>query len=872
MEPDYSGQTTGGETIPVGGYSSEGNILFAAGDEAVFIADADRRILEANDSACQKFGYAREELLRLRIDDIVAPKCRESTPARHALLLKNGGGTFGNLHITRDGRVFPVEVYATVIKYQEKSAVLSISRAVTEVRRTDRASEAIREMEKKYRSFFDAASEGFIVIDNDGVVLDTNERFAALLGQPKRSVIGHNIFSFLVSDGEYEPESEIRSAIEDGCVRFTARVVSHTGSGAVLALECSPIVLQGEPCIQVVARDIPGGRSPEDERLCSPSLYLTAFERSGTGLMIIDRDDRIVHANPEIERILGISVGELRNQTWVKFVEDPSLLAIAKEEGVAKGSGTFPFVNQEISVRTKNGATIPAVISVRLIPDTSLYIASVQDISPQHEKMGELSEQREMFEKLFSSSCEAFVLLDDAYDIRIWNTAAEEMFGYSAAEVTGKNIFPLLFSRGAIEGQRIFQRFLEPGETSSGHSPAELSLSTKEGGAIHTEASVSLFTHQGNTYLLLIMRDNTQQHAFIESLTESEEFLRFAIDAARVGIWDYDMEKEIFSMGEDVFALLSPGGPHSSPSCVSSDVWCGLIHPDDRLTYDGVNFALMSGSITEFESELRLRTADGTWNWFALEGKAVEYDSTGRPQRVVGIIRDVQDKKQAESAIREANRKLSLLAGMTRHDIINQIQGLLFYSEEMMTSEYTVDEMVVMAGKINEMSETINRQINRTRIYEMLGTEPPEWLNIHYLADEIVTGMDNLGLIYQNESPMVEVYADYLFAEVIRTIVENTRHAQGATTLVVRFAETDDGGILIIEDDGCGIPLRYKEKIFSHGFSKGSGSGLFIAREIAGVTGIELHESGEVGSGARFELRIPKSGYRFARTEGREEA
>ena len=169
------------------------------------------------------------------------------------------------------------------------------------------------------------------------------------------------------------------------------------------------------------------------------------------------------------------------------------------------------------------------------------------------------------------------------------------------------------------------------------------------------------------------------------------------------------------------------------------------------------------------------------------------------------------------------------------------------------------------------MTETINRQIIRTRNYDMLGTEPPEWLNIHYLADEIVSGIDLPGISYHNELPMVEIYADCLFADVLRTIVENApQHATGATQITMRFAETDDAGIFIIEDDGCGIPLKFKERIFSHGFSKGAGGGLFIAHEIAGVTGIELCENGEVGSGARFAFRIPDSGYRFTGVEGTE--
>lgn len=390
-------------------------------------------------------------------------------------------------------------------------------------------------------------------------------------------------------------------------------------------------------------------------------------------------------------------------------------------------------------------------------------------------------------------------------------------------------------------------------------------MTTREGEVVHTEASVSRFMHRGENYLLLIIRDNTERYQTFQSLTEHEEFLRFAIDAAGVGIWDYDTEAGLIRMSEDVYDVLSLGGLDSSPLGVSQDAWRAIIHPDDLLTSDSISLSVMGGAITCFEQELRMKTTDGTWDWFALEGKVVAYDSTGRPRRVVGIIRDVQGKKQAESAIREANRKLSLLAGVTRHDILNQLQGLLFYSEEMKTGEYTVDEMVVMAGKIFEMTETVNRQITRTRKYDALGTEPPEWQNIHYLADEIVSGMDIAGLSYHNELPLVEVYADDLFADVLRTIVENaSRHAEGATRLTMRFSETEDAGIFTIEDNGCGISARCKEKIFSHGFSQGAGCGLFIAREIAGVTGIELWETGAVGTGARFELRIPRSGYRSA--------
>lgn len=845
-------------------------IVTGDGDDPVIISDPDGRVLDVNEPACRQFRYSRPEMLGLRTDDLVAPLCRDAVPARYASLFSKGGGVFENLHVKRDGTVFPVAVHTTVIPYRGRPALVSVSTPIGAGTLGDETTMALREMEKKYRSFFDAAWEGFAVTGPDGVVLDINERFCDLIGQPKRAVIGRPLFGFFAQTGGYDPASLLGSAIGSGCVRFEADLLSSGDAGESLSLECCPVTLQGEPCIRVIAR-VPSPPSYEEEGGGDghPVQYLSAFDSAGTGLVIIGDGHQIIRANAEIERMLGAPAGALRGRQWMDFVVDPSVAAVQEETPSPQGSGEWCIDTREIILNTTGGDTVPAVLSVRTIPGSGYSIASVQDISRQRETIGILSEHREMFERLFSSGCEAFIVLDEGYDIHMWNTAAEEMFGYAAAEVRGRNIFPLLFSCEPEEGERIFRRFLEPAATCSGRSPAELSLTTREGDLVHTEASVSRFVHRGHTCLLLIIRDNTERYQAFRSLTEHEEFLRFAIDAAGVGTWDYDTESDLIRMSEDVYEALSFGGPYSSPSGISADAWRAIIHPDDILTSESISLAVMGGAITCFEQELRLMTTDATWNWFALEGKVVEYDPTGRPRRVVGIIRDVQGKKQAESAIREANRKLGLLAGVTRHDILNQIQGLLFYSEEMKTGEYTVDEMVVMAGKIFEMTETVNRQITRTRNYDALGTEPPEWQNIHYLADEIVAGIDIGDLSYQNALPMVEVYADDLFADVLRTVVENAAvHARGATRITMQFSETGDAGIFTIEDDGCGVPAQYKEKIFSHGFSQGAGGGLFIARAIAEVTGIELCETGAVGSGARFELRIPRSGYRRTDTEG----
>jgi signal transduction histidine kinase len=56
-----------------------------------------------------------------------------------------------------------------------------------------------------------------------------------------------------------------------------------------------------------------------------------------------------------------------------------------------------------------------------------------------------------------------------------------------------------------------------------------------------------------------------------------------------------------------------------------------------------------------------------------------------------------------------------------------------------------------------------------------------------------------------------------------------------------------------------------KEKIFERGIGQNTGMGLFLSREILSITRIEIQENGMPGKGARFEISIPRGGFRFAR-------
>ncbi|MCX6698237.1 MAG: hypothetical protein NTV84_11985 [Methanoregula sp.] len=64
------------------------------------------------------------------------------------------------------------------------------------------------------------------------------------------------------------------------------------------------------------------------------------------------------------------------------------------------------------------------------------------------------------------------------------------------------------------------------------------------------------------------------------------------------------------------------------------------------------------------------------------------------------------------------------------------------------------------------------------------------------------------------------------------------------------------------EDDGDGVHAGEKERLFTQGFGKNTGLGLFLSREILAITGITITENGTLGKGARFEIHVPAGMWR----------
>ncbi|MBE2295858.1 MAG: PAS domain S-box protein [Phycisphaerales bacterium] len=125
----------------------------------------------------------------------------------------------------------------------------------------------------------------------------------------------------------------------------------------------------------------------------------------------------------------------------------------------------------------------------------------------------------------------------------------------------------------------------------------------------------------------------------------SQSHLELVLDAAGIGIWEYDNATDHLYWNASARALLGYGAeqPISSLSA-----WFALIHPDDLPDVQTrIATSLMKGD-SRYEVEYRLRVADGRWVWFYIRGRVVRWDVDNQPLLTVGTLQDISERKYAE--------------------------------------------------------------------------------------------------------------------------------------------------------------------------------------------------------------------------------
>jgi PAS domain S-box-containing protein len=360
--------------------------------------------------------------------------------------------------------------------------------------------------------------------------------------------------------------------------------------------------------------------------------------------------------NPAFCAFLGFSEEELRNKHCVDFSpaedaeKDWALFQQLK-------AGSIDHYQLEKRYFRKDGSLVWGRLSISLLKShlSPLVIAMVEDITDK--KLAQ--EARFRHAAIVDSSEDAItsVTLDGV--IVSWNPGAQRIFGYTESEAVGKSVAILIPADRPTEKNKILETLKAGGRIDQ----FETVRVTKAGKRINVSLSLSPIKDSTGKIVGFsgISRDITERKQAEEALRASEERLRLAQSAARIGSFEWNIRTGVNTWTPELEAMygLPPGGFSGTQTA-----WENRVHPDDRLeVIQLVKEALKTGR--PMQGEWRVVWADGSVHWIAGRWQ-VFMNESGEPSRMVGINIDITDRKRAEEAVLEMNRTLEAQGSLLR--------------------------------------------------------------------------------------------------------------------------------------------------------------------------------------------------------------
>jgi PAS domain S-box-containing protein len=322
----------------------------------------------------------------------------------------------------------------------------------------------------------------------------------------------------------------------------------------------------------------------------------------------------------------------------------------------------------------------------------------------------------------------------------------------------------------------------------------------------------------------------------------------------------------IFTLNtEGVFTFVSPSWNRllgHEVTWVIGKSFSQFVHPDDIAQCLAFMHSVFGTGQRQTSIEYRVKHLDGSWRWHATNAVPL-WDENGTIIGGEGSASDITDRKMAEDSLAHVNRKLKLLSSITRHDILNQLTVLVGQLEllERKQPDRSFDNYF---NRIFGAAERIQAMIRFTKTYESIGINAPAWQDVHSLVETASKEAPVGDVMVINDIPAgAAVFADPLIIKVFYNLMENAvRYGEKISTIRFSIEESGNDLLIICEDDGVGIPVEEKEKIFERRFGKNTGMGLFLSREILSITGITIKETGESAKGARFAIFVPMGAFR----------
>ena len=611
----------------------------------------------------------------------------------------------------------------------------------------------------------------------------------------------------------------------------------------------------------------------------SEEKFKRMVEDMNDGYFIV-QNYRVVFANARSAEMFGYSQEEVVGRPVEELTTREELKGLSGWH-TRRLHGEAVSPQYEMKLVKKDGTECIVEFGVRLVSYTGNPAISVvmRDITERKRMEEALRHSEEYFRSLIENSQDAIVILNGDGAVRYESPSAERIFGSKPGERV--NAFDYIHPDDISMAASAFAELLLQ-QNGSMHS--ELRVIHEDGSWRNIEIIISnLLDDPAVGGIVANVRDITERKRMEEALRRSEERFRNVLENSLDMIYSLNLQTGKYEYVSPASKKMFGYSPEEFQALDSGDL-IAVVHPDDaEALQQNIVDLITQGENRALSVEYRIKHRESNYRWVS-DNRSVICGEGNMPIAIVGSMRDIDERKQAEEKLKQtmselahSNAELGQFAYVASHDLQEPLRMVASYTQ-LLSRRYKgkldadADEFINYAvdGAIR-----MQQLINSLLAYSRVGTrgkpfEPIECeIAFNHAIANLTAAIKETDAVVTHESlPTVTADATQ-FVQLFQNLIGNAVKFHGDRRPEVHVGAARNGTewIFSVRDNGIGIDPKDFERIFivfqrlhGRGEYPGTGIGLSICRKIVERHRGRIWVESQPGEGATFYFTIPIKG------------
>lgn len=842
-------------------------------DDSICLLDANCRYLMVNDAFLSQLGRTRIDVLGKTYHDFHSPEeTKEFTEKLswvldHELPLKDTHSRNGSW-FTRT--INPVKDAST----SQINEVLVISKDITENKKTQ---DMLLEQENLHRMMFDFFPHAIILVDNDGVIVDTNNTITEWVTCPPYQIKGMNFYNLPLFTKESRRTIKkifLKGKVVKKSVPVEIDVVSKQNKQRRGIIYASPLLNEQEQSFGylVVLSDITKRKNNEDLM----KIKDDAIASSICPITLIDLNGKITYANDSFLRMWGYThnkdiIGKSVTKFWTMKEQTNEIVQTLNQKKQWIG---------EITCVRKDRTTFQAKLYANMIKNESAQPFSIMgfyiDNNQNFNAVETASDNEKRFQVVLENS------LDMIYQFNLKNQTCDyvspssmKVIGYGPKEMTAypiKKIEEFIHPEDSLQWTQHLDIIKSNELKENAVQSIEYRFKHKTRGYRWMRDTFTIIFDGINTpeYVVGSIEDITDRKKVWEELVKSEEKYRILAETSADGVFTTDSLGRLTYVNPSFEKLCG-----RRKSQILATPFRNYLLEDSVYFFQQIFIDVRKKNDKIENVELELVSGNG--DIIPIEVNIAPLTKQTEFGGVVCTVRDITQRREIEDELKKNERLKTEFMNIAAHELRSPVTPIKGYLD-LIIHDNESNEKIRNWAKISlrnaeRLLKLVNDILDVARLdsdtmrFDMEKIDPVEFLN--EIVEDMRPAIINKKLEFQVNIPtqLPHIIGDKIrLSQVLKNLIGNSLKFTDCGFIGLDVEKKDNHILISVVDTGIGISQDELKKIFTKFYqaytgedrnNEGTGLGLFISKEIIKKHNGTIWAESEVGKGSRFIIQLP---------------